>query len=97
MFQPIPGDSEAGVYNWLGARVKRFVRWWRWLDALVNQPLPEGRAWYWTWLAPDGYAWFVPVLSLLLIATMALGPTFQFAPINIALLILGLAKMTNPC
>ena len=64
---------------------------------LVNQPLPEGRAWYWTWLAPDGYAWFVPVLSLLLIATMALGPTFQFAPINIALLILGLAKMTNPC
>jgi hypothetical protein len=48
-------------------------------------------------MATPGYAWFVPVLSLLLIATMALGPTFQFAPINIALLILGLAKMTNPC
>lgn len=84
-------DAQFSLYNWLGARVKRFVRWWRRFDAVVNQPLPAGRAWFWTWLAPDGYAWFASALSILLVVVMALGPTFRTAPANIALLTLGLA------
>jgi hypothetical protein len=93
MAQPSPGNSQPGLYNWLGGYEKWLVRYWRQFDAFVNQPLPRGRALYWTWLAPDGYAWFVPALSILLIANMALGPTFRFAPANIALLILGLVLL----
>lgn len=85
-----PGQS---LYNWLGARVRRLVRWWRRLDALVNQPLPENRSLFWSLLAPFGYPWFVPILTVVLIAAMALGPTFRTQPADIALLALGLVLL----
>ncbi len=58
-----PIHREASIYNWLGERVRGFVRWWREFDAWLNQPLPKGRRLAWRWLAPDGYAWFVPLLG----------------------------------
>lgn len=89
-----PASHKAGLYNWLGTKAKDFVRWWRKFDAFVNQPLPTGRAWYWTWLAPDGYAWFVPLLAFLLVTVIALGcPTFRFIPATIGMFILGLALL----
>ena len=60
----------------------------------MNQPLPAGRARFWTWLAPDGYAWFVPGLCIALVTAMALGPTLKRTElVNIAMLGLGLALL----
>lgn len=86
-------DNDASLYNWLGARVRRFVRWWRRFDARVNQPLLVGRGRIWTWLAPDGYPWYVPTLGLALIAAMALGPTLRTEVVNIAMLVVGLGLL----
>jgi hypothetical protein len=85
--------SWPSLYDFLGVYVRRFVRWWRRFDAFVNQPLPSGRAWYWTWLAPDGYSWFAPVLSIVLIVIMALGPAPRFGAANIGLLLFGLVLL----
>ncbi len=91
MDQANTANDQPGLYNWLGAKTRNFVRWWRKFDGFVNQPLPTGRAWYWSWIAPDGYAWFVPAMSVMLIVVMALGcPTFRFVPATIGLLIFGL-------
>lgn len=79
-----------GLYDWLGEHVKHFVRWWRRLDAFVNQPLPTGRGRFWTWLAPDGYPWFVPALAAILVLVMALGPTVELGWVNLLLLAGGL-------
>ncbi|PBB26369.1 hypothetical protein FJV83_21275 [Mesorhizobium sp. WSM4307] len=92
--QAATANDQPGLYNWLGAKTRSFVRWWRRFDGFVNQPLPTGRAWYWSWIAPDGYAWFVPVLSLMLIVVIALGcPTFHFTLATIGLLIFGLSLL----
>lgn len=79
-------DGRPSFYNLLGKRVKHFVRWWRKLDARVNQPLPQGRHKIWTLVAPDGYVWFVPFLAAVLVIAMALGPTFETTGANLALL-----------
>jgi len=79
----------AKLYDWLGSKVKWFVKVWRRLDAWVNQPLPDDRSFFWKCLAPDGHAWFVPVLASLLIAAVALGPTFATGSANLKLLALG--------
>src|SRR5690606_10784070 len=88
-----PAEATPTLYNWLGARTRKIVRAWRRLDARINQPLPEGRAPLWTWLAPDGYPWFVPALAAVLITAMALGPTFETKPANLALWALGLGLL----
>jgi len=80
-------------YNFLGEKVKHFVRWWRKLDAYVNRPLPPGRNKIWTWIAPDGYAWFVPFLAAVLVIAMALGPTFKTTGANLVLLAVGIALL----
>ena len=79
-------QTGTGLYDWLGEHVKHFVRWWRRLDAYVNQPLPTGRKRIWTWLAPDGYPWFVPGLAAILVLVMALGPTVEAGWVNLLLL-----------
>ncbi|MDK1376489.1 hypothetical protein QN222_18570 [Sinorhizobium sp. 6-70] len=86
-------ETDASLYNWLGARVRRFVRWWRRFDARVNQPMPAGRGRFWTWLAPDGYPWYVPTLGLVLITAMALGPTLRTEVANVAMLVFGLGLL----
>jgi len=82
-------QSDSRIYDWLGAGVMRFVRWWRRLDAWLNQPLPAGRRLAWTWLAPDGHSWFVPLLAGILIVAMALGPTFETGCANLIFLGIG--------
>lgn len=84
---------EASIYNWLGEHVRGFVRWWREFDAWLNQPLPKGRPIAWRWLAPDGYAWFVPVLAGILTLAMALGPTVEMRWGNLGLLAIGFALL----
>ncbi|MGO7565382.1 hypothetical protein ACC754_40675, partial [Rhizobium johnstonii] len=65
------------AYLWVGCSfISVFpVSCRREFDAWLNQPLPKGRHIAWRWLAPDGYAWFVPVLAAILTLAMALGPT----------------------
>ncbi|MER9631010.1 hypothetical protein [Mesorhizobium sp. M0296] len=92
-FSELALDVGSRLYNWLGEGVKRFVRSWRRFDAHVNQPMPEGRKWFWTWLGPDGYAWFAPALAISLITSLALGPTVETTPANIGLLALGLVLL----
>jgi hypothetical protein len=89
----MPAEAERSLYNRLGVVVRRFVRWWRRLDARINRPQPEGRAPLWTWLAPDGYPWFFPAVAAVLVAAMALGPTLETRPANLALLALGLGLL----
>ncbi|MGO7047581.1 patatin-like phospholipase family protein [Rhizobium johnstonii] len=88
-----PTHREASIYNWLGEHVRSFVRWWREFDAWLNQPLPKGRHIAWRWLAPDGYAWFVPVLAAILTLAMALGPTVEMRWGNLGLLAIGFALL----
>jgi hypothetical protein len=88
-----PTHREASIYNWLGEHVRGFVRWWREFDAWLNQPLPKGRGLAWRWLAPDGYAWFVPVLAGILTLAMALGPTVEMRWGNLGLLAIGFALL----
>ncbi len=85
--------SESSAYNWLGERVRAFVRLWRRFDAWLNQPLPAGRRLAWRWLAPDGYAWFVPVLAGVLVLAMALGPTIETRWGNLGLLAIGFLSL----
>lgn len=78
--QPMRRFRESTLYNWLGERAKRFVRSWRRFDTYANQPMPVGRKWCWTWLAPDGCAWFAAVLvtppiARCLAGRLASGPT----------------------
>jgi hypothetical protein len=94
-FRQLALDTGSRLYNWLGDWVKRFVRSWRRFDAYVNQPMPAGRKWFWTWLAPDGYAWFAPALAVLLITSIALGPTVETAPANFCLLALGVILLLS--
>lgn len=89
-------DSQNGEHGWyhlLGERVKRLVRLWRRFDAKVNKPLPEGRSTFWTLMAPDGYPWYAPALGLLLVITMALGPTIETGWPNLLLLALGIGLL----
>ncbi|RDJ00819.1 hypothetical protein B5K05_33680 [Rhizobium phaseoli] len=86
-------DHEGRIYNWLGGHVRGFVRWWRAFDAWLNQPLPKGRRPAWRWLAPDGYPWFVPLLSGILVLTMALGPTVEVRWGNLGLFAFGFALL----
>jgi len=79
-------QTGTGLYDWLGEHVKHVVRCWRRLDAFVNQPLPTGRGRIWTWLAPDGYPWFVSALAAVLVLVMALGPTREAGWVNLLLL-----------
>jgi len=88
-----PIHREASIYNWLGERVRGFVRWWREFDAWLNKPLPKGRGLAWRWLAPDGHAWFVPLLAGILTLVMALGPTVEMRWGNLGLLAIGFALL----
>lgn len=71
--------------------VKWLVRGWRRLDARFNRPAPEGRARLSTLLLPAGVVWYMPLLTLLAVAGMALGPVPRMGTPQVLLLVLGLA------
>ncbi len=78
----------------LGSLAQRIDYGWRKLDAWLNRPLPPPGGWLRAALAPQGYPWFVPVLMVVLITGLAIGPTLQlWTRDKLILLLVGLAGL----
>ncbi|WP_347267769.1 hypothetical protein [Paracoccus sp. (in: a-proteobacteria)] len=78
---------------WFDRFVKWLVRRWRRLDARMNRPQPEGRAWLWMLLLPAGVVWHLPVLAMLAVLAMALGPAPRLGGPQLALALAGIAGL----